>query len=142
MQDNKLMPGRKNILCRSAGLRAPDALGGQRPLNPLNLLIISVHREPGPDPGPFGLQIVGRPIIRKGRHDPRAQLVGLGMGQLQGGDFLQMIVQQPGVVEQRLQYQSLPPGDGTALAAHDRGTRQLGARDLIGRPVDGARACG
>jgi hypothetical protein len=38
------------------------------------------------------------------------------MRQFERGDFLQMIVQQPGVIEQRQQDQGLAPRQRTALA--------------------------
>src|SRR5438094_422405 len=71
-------------------------------------------------------------VVGKGGDDAGPELMGLGMGQLQGRDLLEMIVQQPGVVDQALQDQGLAARDGAALAAHDRARRQLGARGLIG----------
>ena len=59
-------------------------------------------------------------VVGKGGDDAGAELVGLGMGQFQRGHLLQMVVQQPGVVDQGLQDQGLPAGERAALAAHDR----------------------
>src|SRR6266702_5680122 len=71
-------------------------------------------------------------VVGESRDDAGPQLVGLRMGQLQGGHLLQMVMQQPGVVNQDLQDQGLAAGDGAALALHDRARRQLGAGRLIG----------
>src|SRR6516225_9380976 len=64
--------------------------------------------------------------------DAGAELVGLGVGQFQGRDLLQMVVQKPGVVDQNLQDQGFPAGDGAALAPHDRARSELRARRLVG----------
>src|SRR3982074_863516 len=53
-----------------------------------------------------------------------------------------MVVQQPGMIDQRLQDQRLAAGDRAALAAHDRAQCKLGARRLIGPAVDGLAAGG
>jgi len=79
-------------------------------------------------------------IAGEGGDDAGAQLVGLRMGHFQRRHLLQMVVQQPGVVDQGLQNQRLAAGDRAALAAHDRARRQLGARRLIGPAVDGLAA--
>ena len=82
---------------------------------------------------------VGRMVMvaGEGRDNAGAELVGLRMGQFQRGHLLQMVVQQPGVVDQGLQNQRLPARHRAALAAHDRAGRQLGARRLVGAAVDG-----
>ena len=56
-------------------------------------------------------------VVGEGRDNAGAELVGLGMGQFQGRHFLQMVVQQPGVVDQGLQDQRLAAGHRAALAA-------------------------
>jgi hypothetical protein len=55
-----------------------------------------------------------------------------GMGHFEGRHLLQMVVQQPGMVDQAEQDQRLPAGNRAALAAHDRARRELGARCLVG----------
>ncbi len=59
-------------------------------------------------------------LVGEATDDPGAQPVHLGMRQFQGGDLLQLVVQQPGVVDQRLHDQRLAPRNRAALAAHDR----------------------
>ena len=78
----------------------------------------------------------------KSRDDAGAELVRLRMRQLQRGRLLQMVVQQPGVVDQGLQNQRLAAGDRAALAAHDRARRKLRAHHLVGLAVDGLAAGG
>src|SRR5258708_18045887 len=71
-------------------------------------------------------------VVGKSSDDAGSQLVSLGMGQLQGGHLLQMVMQQPGMVDQDLQDQGLAARDSAALSLHDRTCRQLGAGRLIG----------
>src|SRR3954453_778731 len=78
-------------------------------------------------------------VVGESGDDAGPELMGLGMGQLQGGDLLEMVVQQPGVVDQDLQDQGFAPGDGAALAPHDRAPRELGARRLVGAGRQGGR---
>ena len=63
----------------------------------------------------------------EGIDDAGAQFVRLGMGQFQRRHLLQMVVQQPGMIDQGLQNQRFPARDRAALAAHDRAGRELGA---------------
>ena len=79
-------------------------------------------------------------VVGEGGDDAGAQLVGLGMGQFQRRHLLQMVVQQPGMIDQGLQDQRLAARDRAALAAHDRARRQLRAGRLIGPAVDGLAA--
>ena len=78
--------------------------------------------------------------VGEGRDDAGAQLVGLGMGQFQRRHLLQMVVQQPGMIDQGLQNQRLAARDRAALAAHQRAQCKLRARRLIGTAVDGLAA--
>src|SRR5215203_6331407 len=71
-------------------------------------------------------------VAGEGRDDAGAELVGVRMRQFEGGHLLQMVMQQPGVVDQGLQDQRLAAGHGAALAAHDRAGRKMRARGLIG----------
>ena len=73
-------------------------------------------------------------VGRERRDDGGAQPVGFRVGQLQCCRLLQMVVQQPGVVEQALQDQGFAPGDGAALAAHQGACRQLRTCRLVGSP--------
>ena len=79
-------------------------------------------------------------VVGEGRDDAGAQFVGLGMGQFQRRHFLQMVMQQPGMIDQGLQNQRLAPRNRAALAAHDRARRKLRACRLIRPAVDGRGA--
>ena len=53
--------------------------------------------------------------------DQRAlQPLGIGMTEFERSELLEVIVQQPGVVERGQQDQGLAPGDGRAMAAVHR----------------------
>src|SRR5438445_12792331 len=71
-------------------------------------------------------------IVGEGGDDAGAQLVRLGVSHFQRRHLLEMVVQEPGVVDQAQQNQRLAAGDRTALAAHDRACRKLWARRLVG----------
>src|SRR5689334_5540504 len=79
-------------------------------------------------------------IVSESCNNTGAELVGLGMRQFQRGYFLQMIMQQPGMVNERLQDQRLAAGHRAALAAHDRAGRQLGTGGLVGSGCDRGRS--
>src|SRR5579859_2729825 len=71
-------------------------------------------------------------VVGERRDDAGAQLVRLGMGKFERRHLLEVTVQDPGVVDQALQDQGLPPRHGAALAAHDRARCKLRARRLVG----------
>src|SRR3954453_9061810 len=133
MQGNQLMPGGENVVpcCALAG--APHRRGRDAALNPLQglrksaLLEVAAHLL-GELPGVRRMVMV----VGEGGDDAGPELMDLGMSKLLGRDFLEVIVQQPGVVDQNLQDQGLPAGDGAALAAHDRACCDLRTRRLVG----------
>src|SRR5690242_10476897 len=140
MQDNELMPGRQNVVTRSTGAGAPHRRGRDRSFNPLKNLRKSGRVEVGMHL--LGLLLCVRGMMMlggEGREDPGAQLVSLWMGELERGSLFQMLVQQPGVVDQALQNQRFAAGKGRALAAHDRTVGELRARRLIGAAAEGGR---
>src|SRR2546423_15059594 len=71
-------------------------------------------------------------VERECGHDAGAQLVALGVGEFEGADLLEMVVQQPGVINHSEQDQRLPAGDRRALAAHVGARAKLGASRLEG----------
>jgi hypothetical protein len=75
-------------------------------------------------------------VVREGGDDAGAQLVRLAMGEFEGSDLLEVVVQQPGVVDQAEQDQRLAPRNRAALAAQQRACRELRARRLIGAAAD------
>src|SRR3954447_10169921 len=133
MQGDQLMPGGENVVPCGALAGAPHRRRRDAALNPLKSLRKSTLLE-------VAAHLLGElagvrrmvMVVGEGGDDTGPELMDLGMGQLQGRDFLEMIVEEPGVVDQDLQDQGLPAGDGAALAAHDRACRQLRARRLVG----------
>src|SRR3954469_23830350 len=133
MQGDQLMPGGENVVPCGALTGAPHRRGRDTALNPLKSLRKSALLE-------VAAHLLGQlagvrrmvMVVGKSGDDAGPELMDLGMGELQGRDFLEMIVQQPGVVDQDLQDQGLAAGDGAALAAHDRACRELRARRLVG----------
>src|SRR5437868_3428783 len=75
-------------------------------------------------------------VVGEGGNNASAELGGLRMGQFQHRYVLQMVVQEPGVIDQGLQDQRLAAGHRAALAAHDRTGRQLRAGRLVGAGRD------
>src|ERR1700733_3799278 len=140
MQGDELVPGGKNILLGGPDPRAPHRRGCDPALNPLKNLRKSGGRQIGPHL--FGLLGSVRRmvmVVGEGRDDAGAELVGLAMGQLERCDLLEVIVQNPGMVDEALQDQRLPAGQGAALAAHDRARRKLRTGRLIGAARQGTR---
>src|SRR5436190_10958032 len=75
-------------------------------------------------------------VVGEGGNNASAELGGLRMGQFQHRYLLQMVVQEPGVIDQGLQNQRLAAGHRAALAAHDRAGRELGTGRLVGAGRD------
>src|SRR5438309_8747519 len=71
-------------------------------------------------------------VVGEGGNNASAELRGLRMGQFQHRYLLQMVVQEPGLIDQGLQDQRLAAGHRAALATHDRAGRELGAGRLVG----------
>src|SRR5215813_768031 len=76
-------------------------------------------------------------VVGEGRDDAGAEPMGLAVGQFERRDLLQVIVQEPGMVNQALQDQRLPAGERRALAAHDRAIGKLGACGLVRPAAEG-----
>src|SRR3954469_10599841 len=133
MQGDQLMPGGENVVPCGALAGAPHRRRRDAALNPLKSLRKSALLE-------VAAHLLGQlagvrrmvMVVGKSGDDAGPELMDLGMGELQGRDFLEVIVQQPGVVDQDLQDQGLAAGDGAALAAHDRACRELRACRLVG----------
>src|SRR6185312_4882846 len=133
MQGDELAPGGKNIVARRALPGTPHGSRRDRPLNPLKKRLESASLEVGAHPlGLLGGIRRMMMIVGEGRDDAGAQFVRLGVSHLQRRYLLQMVMQEPGVVDQALQDQGLPSGQARALATQQRARRKLGARRLVG----------
>ncbi len=121
MQGDKLLPGHQNIVRRSIRPGAPDRRRGDRGADAGDRLGQAAGFK-------FGLQrrrLQRRAVagVMGGDVDQRAlELLRVGMAEFEPAQFLEMIVQQPGMVERRLQDQRL------ARAA------RCGGRDAAGSP--------
>src|SRR6476469_3344441 len=100
MQGYQLMPGGKNVLARRINFRAPYRAGCDGPLNPSKYLRKSTSLEIGPHF--LGLLRGGVVVVGEGADDGGSQFVRLGVGQFQRRHLLQMVVQEPGMVNQDL----------------------------------------
>src|SRR5258707_14816322 len=71
-------------------------------------------------------------VVGESRDDAGAQLMRLGIGHFERRHLLQMVVQEPRMVDQAEQNQRLAAGNHGALAKHDRGCGELRACRLVG----------
>ncbi len=130
MQGDKLFPRHQHIV--GSGLRpcTPAVGGGDGFLHAPGEL----GQPPASELGDHGLPVrraaMGKNVDQLALH-PR----GVGVTELDLGELLQMLVQQPGVIDDGLQDQRLTAGNGGAVAAMDRARRQLRARHDIGLAV-------
>src|SRR6266568_1417812 len=109
MQGNELVPGGKNVVPSRALAGAPHRGGRDSALNSLKKLCKSALLDIGPHL--LGLLAgVWRVVMIVGESgdDARPELMGLGVGELQGRHLLEVLMQQPRVVDQALQDQGLP----------------------------------
>src|SRR5262249_58901133 len=71
--------------------------------------------------------VMGRDVDQRGLH-----LLGVGVTELGAFQRLQVLVEQPGVVDRSLQDERLAPRDGGAVATQDRACGQLRTCDDVG----------
>src|SRR4051794_17809489 len=132
MQADELPPGDQNVVWRGALPRAPDrgrrdrgcdALGerGEIPRCELGLYSCRVERR----------------RMRRDVDERGFQPLSVAMPEFQRRQLLQMIVQQPGMIERGLQDQRLAPRKRAAMAAVHRTVRELLADDDVRRVAAG-----
>src|SRR5579864_7271979 len=138
MQGNKLLPRQQNVGRRRFMPRAPDRRRGDGALDARQKRAETEALELGDKLGTLrhacgfaGICRVLTEIARRmmGEHvDQRAfELLRVGMAELGLGEFLHVVVQQPGMIEGGLQYQRLAERDRGAMAAMQRACRKLRA---------------
>ena len=138
MQGDKLLPGHQNIVRGGIRTRAPDRMGGDRGFDALENLAEVAASEFRPQR--FRLQTRGVVGRMSGDVDQGGlELFGAGMAELERRQFLKMVVQQPRVVQRRLQDQRLAQRHRGAVPTMHRARRQLLADDDIGRIAAGLR---
>ena len=121
MQGDELVPGGKNVLARRAGRGPPYRLGRDRPLNPLKNLRKSARRKVGTQLfrqlSRFRMMVM---VVGKGGDDAGAQFVRLRVREFQRRHLLEMVVQEPGMMDQGLQDQRLAAGERRRIPASAR----------------------
>ena len=126
MQGDKLIPCHENIVGSGLRLGAPDRRSGDDILNAAGDLGQPAAAELGDHRLAIRRSTVRENIDQLALH-PR----GYGMPELDAGELLEMLVQQPGMVDDSLQDQRLAARYGGAVTAMDRARRQLWARDDV-----------
>ena len=124
MQGDELLPGDQNVLRRSVRPRAPDRLGGDRSLDPLQHLA----ELPVAQFRPQGFWLKARGVVGGMRGDVDQggfEVFGPQVAELQRTEFLEMVVQQPGVVDRRLQNEGFAGRHRGARTAMQRACRHL-----------------
>src|ERR1700751_4280394 len=100
MQGDELLPGGQNIVRGGTGFRTPHPRGRNRPLKPLNKLRESSTSEVGAQFFALRRVVTGMVMVGgEGRDDCFTNLLRFGMHEIERGDLLDMIVQQPRVTD-------------------------------------------
>src|SRR5437762_325146 len=114
VQGNKLFPGQKNVVWSRVGACSPDAGGGNSPLDSSDQARL-----------PLGLQHasellrLGIALMRQQIEQARLEPLRIRVAELDSREFLEMIVREPGVIEDRLNDQCFPPRNGGAMAPQE-----------------------
>src|SRR6516225_1357503 len=126
MQGNELLPCGQDVIRRRFGPRTPDRRGGDGLADAAGNVGKTAPAKFRHDGVPVRRSIVGKNVEQRG-----LEVGGQRVTKLEPGQFLEMVVQQPGMIDRGLQDQRLAPGNGGAIAAMYRACRQLRAYDLI-----------
>src|SRR5262249_39048449 len=119
MQGDKLLPCRERVVGRSLRPRPPDRGRGDGLLNSGRGLRKSPPLELGSHGSPIRRAAVGENV------DQLAfELGSLGVAEVDCSELLQMLVQQPRVIDDRLQDERLARTDGGATPAMNRARRE------------------
>src|SRR5690348_13087833 len=135
MQADELAPGHQNVVRRGAFAGRPDRAGGDGGADPLDRVAEVAGSQLGLEPGD-----VERGGMRGNVDQDRLEPLGVGMTELELAQLLEVVMQQPGVVESGLQDQRLAQRHGRAVAAVHGACRKLLAGDDIGRRPSRLRA--
>ncbi len=127
MQGNQLPPRRQHVLRRSLAAGAPDRRGGDSFLD-------AGCKVSKPAPIKFGRDGLAVRRLAMGKDidqlplDPRR----IGVAELEFRKLLQMLVQQPGMIDHGPQDERLAARNGGTVAAVHRARRKLRARNDVG----------
>ena len=80
--------------------------------------------------GPALIAVAGKILGPMGKDIDQGafELLGVGVAEVGRGEFLEVVVKQPGMVEGRLQHERFPERDGGAMAPMQRTRRQVRTR--------------
>src|SRR5436309_14557872 len=126
MQGNELLPRGQYIIGRGLRPRAPDRWGGDGLADAPGDLGQSAPAKFGDDRFPVRRSVMGKNVEQRG-----FDLRRLGVTEIEPGELFEMLVQEPGVTDDRLEDQRLAARNGGAVAAMDRARGKLRARDHI-----------
>src|ERR1700732_58794 len=115
MQGDKLFPRHEYVVGGGAAFGTPDRGWRDRLLDASGNLGETASAELG-----HHAVCVGRTAMGENVDNGSLDLRGLGMAQLHGGEFLQMVVQEPGVIDGGLENERFAARDGGTMAAVDR----------------------
>src|SRR6516225_6332102 len=118
MQGDKLLPSGKDVVGRSPRPRAPDRRGGEGLVNARR----GFGKSPPAEFGDHG-RTIGRTAMGENVDQLAFHLGGLGMAELDPRELLQMLVQEPGMIDHGLQDERLAQRYGGAVAAVDGARR-------------------
>src|SRR5271166_811787 len=114
MQGDKLLPRREHVVGGGTCPRTPDGGCGDRLLDASCNLGQAPPAKLGHHALRVGCAAVGENVDESGLY-----LRGLGMAELDAGELLEMIMQEPGVIDDGLQNKGFAAGDGGTMAAVD-----------------------
>src|SRR5262245_2308087 len=127
MQGNKLLPGGQDIIRRSLRPGPPNRGGGDRLVNSRGRL----GKSPAVELGHHGRPVRRAPVSENVDH-LALELGGFGLAKLYRRELLQMLVQEPGVIDDSLQDERLTRRNGGAMRAMHGARGKLRARGDIG----------
>src|SRR5579863_5583838 len=138
MQGDKLLPGQQNIGGGGSRPRGPDRRCGDRPLDTAQHIVKTTADEFGDEFGALavaGLLGIMRESLRPmGENvDQRAfELLRVGVAELGGSELLEVIVEEPGMIERGLQDQRFAARNRGAMAAMQRARGKVRACRHVG----------
>src|SRR5271170_3744695 len=130
MQGDELLPGQQNIVRGGRRPRAPDRGRGDRALDAVEEVGKAAFAKLRRQRRPLGFaafvfgELVGE-MMGEDVDQGALELLCVGMAELSLGELLEMLVQQPGMVDRRLQYQRFTARDRGAMAAMQGACRKL-----------------
>src|ERR1700691_3229410 len=132
MQGDKLFPGQQNIGGSGFGPRAPNRWSRNRALDAAEHVGKTAAGEVGQKVRPRRSVVViqAETLGRMGKNvDQRAfQLLTVGVTEFSRSQLLEVVVENPGMIQRRLQHERFAPRDRGAMAAMQRARRKMRTR--------------